>query len=106
MKSAIDKNGLGKIPTYDRKQISIYNKLDADYDTKQPSNHNNFRPRDFNKEMTAPIMKYTYKDEKERIQEKISNIPKLSTEPLNTLLLVKPRWREHDESKWVGGKEF
>lgn len=51
-------------------------------------------------------MKYAYKDEKERIQDKISNIPKLSTEPLNTLLLVKPKWREHDESKWVGGKEF
>ena len=25
---------------------------------------------------------------------------------MNTLLLVKPKWREHDESKWVGGKEF
>jgi hypothetical protein len=22
------------------------------------------------------------------------------------LLLIKPKWREHDESKWVGGKEF
>lgn len=51
-------------------------------------------------------MKYTHKDEKQRIKEQILGIPKLSTEPLNTLLLFRPRWREHDESKWVGGKEF
>lgn len=27
-------------------------------------------------------------------------------QPINTLLLSRPQWREHDESKWVGGKEF
>jgi hypothetical protein len=70
IKSSLEKSQLGKFPTYDH----------ADYDPKQPSNHNNFRPRDLNKETTTPLMKYTHKDEKERINDKIQGIPKLSTE--------------------------
>ena len=54
------------------------------------------------REITSPIVKHTATDERERIIEKCN--PNLK--PLNTLLLIKPKWREHDESKWVGGKEF
>lgn len=53
-----------------------------------------------------PILKYTHKDQNERIKDKLESRTKLNTEPLNTLLLVKPKWRENDESKWVSTKDF
>jgi hypothetical protein len=58
------------------------------------------------KDVTSPVTKYKHKDQRERIQDQITSTVPLSTEPINTLLLARPKWREHDEAKWVGGKEF
>lgn len=72
------------MPTYDRKKnfkCKRFKLLDTEYDEKQPNLHNNFRPRNLQQEQGSPIMKYSHKDTKERIQEKLSQgIPKMSTE--------------------------
>jgi hypothetical protein len=79
-KTSMDQGVLHKMPTYDRKLRPFNYVIDTDYDDKKPNVHNNFRTRDFQQEQGPPIMKYTHKDQMERIQDKILGTPKLSTE--------------------------